>query len=244
MTYILVLPDASFTEYGFTDDKNFELRYWYLIPAVYDGKWNLESNKNLDDLFVPKSDISIEISFPSEYKATSELDVTSTRENGNIKTVSFKGKDRIDTYLSIHKNPFFTEVTTDDFKVISDIREKNVTEAEKAIIVDRITKYLTENLGEYPHEKLLVSKIDYDKNPLYGINQLPSFLRPFKSQFQYEMKLLKTALKKYLANTHHLNPRKEHWLNDGIKIYFLMKYVEEFISGYEIFRIVGRYLGS
>ena len=227
LTYTIVLPDANFTEYGFTDDGNFELRYWYILPAVYDGSWNYYSNKDLDDLFIPKSDISIEITFPESYKATSELNTISTETNDNSTTLILEGKNRIDTYLSLHKNPEFSQVTTDDFTIVSDIYEKGLEPQDKAIITDKITKFLINNLGEYPHEKLLVSRIEYNKNPLYGINQLPNFLRPFKSQFQYEMKLLKTALKKYLANTHHLNPRKEHWLNDGIKVYFLMKYVED-----------------
>ncbi len=227
LTYTIVLPDASFTEYGFTDDENFELRYWYILPAVYDGTWNYASNKDLEDLFVPKADVSLQLRFPKNYSATSELDIVSSEKDDTHITLNLKGNDRTDTYLSLHQNPEFSKITTDDFMVISDIYEKGLEPQDKALITDKITKFLVENLGEYPFEKLLVSRIDYDKNPLYGINQLPSFLRPFKSQFQYEMKLLKTALKKYLANTHHLNPRKEHWLNDGIKIYFLMKYVEE-----------------
>ena len=228
LNYILVLPDASFTKYGFTNDENFELRYWYILPAVYDGTWHYYSNKDLDDLFVPESDITLRLSFPSEYEATSELDVISNNTNNNRSTVVLKGKNRNDTYLSLNKNPLFSEVKTDDFTIISDIQEKGVELQDKAIIIDRITKFLTDNLGDYPHDKLLVSSIDYEKNPLYGINQLPNFLRPFKREFQYELKVVKTALKKYLTNTHHLNPRKEHWLNDGLKIYFLMKYVEDF----------------
>ena len=73
---------------------------------------------------------------------------------------------------------------------------------------------------------MLAGKDGYKKDPLYGLNQLPDFIRPFPDNFQYELKLLKTALNNYLENTLLINPRKDYWLRDGIQIYFLMKYVE------------------
>ncbi|MBV7267586.1 metalloprotease [Winogradskyella luteola] len=230
LDYILVLPDATFTDYGITKNRDFELKHWYITPTVYDGKWHYYSNKNLDDLYVPKSDVTIRLTHPMNYQAMSELDLASIIADrvSTTQTTIFKGNDRTDTYLSLQRFPDFDFVQTDDVILISNINEKGLSGADKAILSDKIAQFLTENLGEYPHERLLVSKIDYNKNPLYGLNQLPSFLRPFPDQFQYELKLLKTALKKYLDNVLLLNPRKEHWLNEGLQIYYLMKYVEDY----------------
>ena len=227
--YIVVIPDATFTNYGFTKSKDFELKYWYITPAVYNGKWNYYSNKNLDDLFVPKSDVTINITHPLNYKATSELDFVASNPNiaNRTQTTTLHGNDRIDTYLSLNKLPRYGFVQTDDFILISNINEQGLPGSNKAILTDKITSFLTKNLGDYPHKQLLVSNIDYNKDPLYGLNQLPSFLRPFPDDFQYELKLLKTSLKKYIDNILLLNPRKEHWLSEGLQIYFLIKYVEE-----------------
>ncbi|MGO1585385.1 MAG: metalloprotease, partial [Mesonia sp.] len=98
----------------------------------------------------------------------------------------------------------------------------------KALIVDRITHYLDFRLGEFPHDNLMISEEDYLSNPVYGLNQLPSFIRPFPDGFQYDIKLLKTITRSYLENTLMLNPRKESWLTEGIITYFLMDYVEKF----------------
>jgi hypothetical protein len=230
LEYSIVLPDATFTDFGFTKSKDFELKYWYILPAVFDGDWHYYSNKNLDDLYIPKSDVTIVLTHPLNYRATSELDVISMNPNSETKrqTTILSGKDRVDTYLSINKFPRYGFVQTDDFILISNINEKGLPGSDKAILTDRITRYLTKNLGEYPHKQLLVSSIEYGKNPLYGLNQLPDFLRPFQDQFQYELKLLKTALKKYIDNVLLLNPRKEHWLSEGLQIYFMIKYVEEY----------------
>ncbi|WP_299124568.1 metalloprotease [uncultured Winogradskyella sp.] len=230
LNYNLFVPDATFTDYGFTKNGDFELKYWYITPTIYDGKWHYYSNKNLDDLFIPKADISLRITHPLNYRVTSELDglILESDVPNRTQTSILSGKDRIDTYLSLRKFPRFSFIQTDDFIVLSDINEKGLTGGEKALITDRITRFLTDNLGAYPHNMLVVSEIDYNKNPLYGLNQLPSFLSPFPEQFQYELKLLKTATKKYLDNTILLNPRKEHWLIEGLQIYFLMKYVDTY----------------
>lgn len=229
LNYQLLIPDATFTDYGITKTADFNLKYWYITPAVYDGEWQYYSNKNLDDLFVPKSDIRLSITHPRNYKVTSELDFNAVKTDKDKKTQTtiLSGKDRIDTYLSLHKFPDYNFVQTDDFILISNISEKGLTGPAKALLTDKITRYLTEHLGDYPHKQLLVSSIDYQKNPLYGLNQLPSFFRPFPNDFQYELKLVKTALKKYIDNILLLNPRKEHWLSEGLQIYYLIKYVED-----------------
>ncbi len=230
LSYILVLPDATFTDYGYTKNRDFELKYWYITPAVYDGQWHYYSNKNLDDLFIPKSDVKITIEHPINYRPTSELDLLSADPDKDTKrqTTVYFGKDRTDTYLALQKFPLFRSVQTDDLILVSNINEKGLPGPDKAILTDKIARFLTENLGEYPHKRLLVSEIDYNKNPLYGLNQLPDFLRPFPDQFQYELKLLKSALKKYIDNILLLNPRKEHWLSEGLQIYYMIKYVEEY----------------
>ncbi|MBC2846760.1 metalloprotease [Winogradskyella flava] len=230
LSYILVLPDATFTGYGITKNKDFELKHWYITPTVYDGKWQYYSNKNLNDLFVPKTDITIALEHPINYRTTSELDLVNmiTDKEKRRQTTILYGKDRIDTYLSLEKFPLYRIVQTDDLIFISNINEKGLPSVDKAILTDRIGKFLTENLGKYPHKRLLVSEIDYSKDPLYGLNQLPDFLSPFPDQFQYELKLLKTSLKKYINNILLLNPRKEHWLSEGLQVYFLMKYVETY----------------
>ena len=228
LSYSLVTPDDTFTSYGVTKSKDFNLQHWYITPAVYDGKWHYYSNKNLNDLYNPKSDVTLTLTHPRNYTIVSELDIVGLEPNGNTQTSTLFGKDRIDTFISITKLPVYSFIQTDDFTLISDIGTKGLAPPEKAMLTDKITRYLTENIGPYPHKRLLVSDLEYRRNPLYGLNQLPDFLRPFPDSFQYELKLLKTALKKYIDNVLLINPRKEHWLSEGLQIYFLMKYVETY----------------
>ena len=73
INYIVQVPSSKFTRYGITSSGEFNLRYWYITPAVYDGEWQYQSHKNLDDLYIPLSEISISITCPTYFYVNSEL---------------------------------------------------------------------------------------------------------------------------------------------------------------------------
>ena len=228
LDYNVFVPSSKFTRYGVSGLNEYRLKYWYITPAVYDGDWNLFSNKNLDDSYIPKADINLKIKYPSNYSFSSELDEINTVDKDNIKTTELYGLNRVDTRLFLQKSPSMKTTQTDRFHIVSDIQDRNLGNIEKAILTDKIARFIEFNLGEYPHRKLLVTEIDVKKNPIYGLNQLPSFIRPFPEYFHFELKLLKNTISNYLDNVLLINPRKEQWLKDGIESYFLMKYIDKF----------------
>ncbi len=227
LNYIVKIPSDEFTSYGYTKENDFNLRYWYITPSIYDSDWQYFSNKNLNDLFKPKSDIKLELSYPKNFKLTTELNVIESSDNNDYTTTILYGKDRINSKLHLSKNSKFKSIKNDQIELVSDLFDNNLQTIEKVLINDKIMSYLSDNLGSYPHEKLLLTEIDNANDPVYGLTSLPKFLQPFSDSFEYEMRLLKVVLHNYLENTLLVNPRKDHWLLDGIQTYFLIKYVED-----------------
>ena len=227
LEYIVQLPSDKFTSYGITNTGDLNLRYWYITPAVYNGTWQYYSNKDLDDLYIPASNISLQIEFPIDYKLTSELDVINSSQHNKNQIVNLKGNQVINNKLFLSKASNFNTIQLDDFSLISNINDEGLEMIDKVLITEKITKFIQNKFGNYPHQKLLLTDIDYNKDPIYGLNFLPSFIKPYPPHFQYELKLLKVALRNYLENTLLVNPRTEQWLLDGIQIYYLMNYVDE-----------------
>ena len=227
LNYLIQLPSSKFTDYGITSYNELFLKYWYITPAVFDGVWHYYSNKNLNDLYIPKANITVQAEFPRNYILTSELELVDTIQKDSTQSLVLQGKNRIDTKFFLTKFPKYKTVQTDHFSVVSDIVEEDLEAADKAIITDKIVQFINENLGQYPHDKLLVTQIDANNDPIYGLNQLPDFIRPFPKNFQFELTLLKNTIGNYLENTLFINPRKDQWLKDGIQIYYLIKYIED-----------------
>lgn len=227
LNYTIQIPNDKFTRYGITGEGDYNLRYWYITPAIYDGEWHYYSNKNLDDAYVPKANLHLEIEYPESYSLISELDETASSTKDGITKTTLSGNNRVNSKLFLNKTNTYKAVETDFFTVVSNIDEEDLEAPKIAIATDKVASFITKNLGDYPHKKVLLTKIDYKKSPIYGLNQLPDFVRPFTSEFQYELKILKTTLHNYLENTLLINPRKDQWLLDGIQVYYLMKYVEE-----------------
>ncbi len=228
VTYEIQLPPNRYTPFGYAPDGGFYLKDWYLTPAVYDGQWELYSNKNLEDLYTDITDTYINFIFPdSLYLGTNFNEVSINRFPGK-QFASLKGINRKSCDIILNRNNRFIKHVTPHLIVVTDITANNYDELSQGISINRITNFIHDNLGEFPYEQLLVSEIDFNKNPLYGLNQLPPFIRPYEEQFQFEMKFLKTALGSYLRETVFLNPRKDKWVSDALVNYLMILYVEQF----------------
>ena len=223
--YTVKLPNTKFTGYGVDKNSNYNLRYWYFTPAIYNNGWIYQSNFNLDDLHTTPMDIDLEISHPKHFNVISELDEEISRANH---LSHFKGLNRVDSRLILTKENSFKSIKTDAFTITSNLDDKYINPIDKVLATDRVVQFLTKELGPYKNKKLLVTETDYDKDKLYGINQLPKILRPFPEEFQYEIKLLKSSLKLFINNSLFFDNRNDYWLPEGMQIYYLMKYVDLF----------------
>lgn len=236
LVYNIKLPNARFTRYGHLKNGDYNLRYWFITPAVFENEWQHYSHKNLNDFYMPPSTFSVRFKAPLNYHLTTDLNVLDETVEHGFKTSTLFGKQRKDVTIYLQQNSTFDIILTDNIEVHSSIDDKGLYPPLKAIQIDRILKYLEEELGPYPHQKMVISDEDYKINPAYGLNQLPNFIRPFPDGFQYDIEQLKTITGTYLKNTLHVNPRKEHWLIEGLQIYLMLKYTDRF---YPDMKIVG-----
>ncbi|PIB39107.1 metalloprotease [Maribacter sp. 4G9] len=243
ITYKVQLPPNKYTDYGYDNQGNYYLKDWYLTPAVYDGKWHLYSNKNLEDLYTNMTKTTIDFTFPKGRFLNSNFKEANRTEMGNSQRVVLIGENQKSAEIFLTVQNLFTTHITPEMKVVTSISAPRYDPIEQGISINRITDFIERKLGKYPHEKLLVSELDYNKDPLYGINQLPSFIRPYEQKFQFEMKFLKTALNGILKETLFLDPRKEQWLNSAIANYLMIEYVEEFYPDQKLLGNLSRIWG-
>ncbi|MBQ0737770.1 metalloprotease [Aquimarina celericrescens] len=243
LNYQVKLPNDKFTRYGYSDQK-FKLKYWMLVPSVYTDKgWEIYSNKNLNDLFSPLVDVEIEFTHPKTYQLVSPLNTIIKTENDSLRTTQLSGKNYIDQKIYLLKENEFRTIKTDQVKIITNLEDDDVTPQIKALTIDRIVQFLNYRLGEYPLENLMVTQDEYLDNPIYGLNQLPSFIRPFPDGFQYDIKSFKSITKNYLDNTLLLNPRKEAWLKDAILVYLMMEYVDAYYPNTKLLGGFSEFIG-
>jgi hypothetical protein len=236
LKYTVKFPDDKFTRFGVSKQNNYSLKYWYISPAVFDGKWNIYSNKNTSDLYTTPSELKIRLSVPERYRIVSDLELDSQEISEGIKTTVLSGEQRTGATIYLEQFPTFESVVTDKLEVITNIPEKKVTPPIRALVIDRITHFLDDKLGPYPHEKMLISEAEYRNSPVYGLNQLPDFISPFPDGFEYDMEELKTITRLYLENGLQLHPREDYWLIDALQIYLMMQYVDTY---YPKMKIIG-----
>ncbi|NJB70045.1 hypothetical protein GGR42_000507 [Saonia flava] len=233
LTYNVQLPPSRYTPYGYSQ-YGYYLKDWYLSPAVYDGEWHLYSNKNLEDLYTGMTNTRINFIYPENLFLNSNFKVNNNSSFPSGQHASLEGINQKNCEIILSPHNTYTNHVTHSLNIVSNISSPKYNAISQSISIDKVAKYITEKLGTFPHHQLLVSQIDYNKDPLYGINQLPSFIRPYDEQFQFEMKFLKTALNSYIKETIYLDPRKEKWVSDAIINYLMINYVEEKYPDYKL----------
>jgi hypothetical protein len=226
VTYIVKIPNAKFTDYGKTKE-GYHLRFWYLTPAVYQNGWQLMSNLNIDDLYENPTDFTIEIDIPKEYILESNLYQHETI-NENFKSYYLVGKSKTDIIIGVNKTKQLKTFKTPKTTVYTDILNNDIDHKTTTNILSRELLFIEKYLGKYPHKEIFIDKVTQRKNPVYGLNQLPNFLRPFSDTFKWDVTMFKALSKKYIENTLLLNKRKDYWLLDGLQNYLMLEYVEEF----------------
>ncbi|PCI34659.1 MAG: aminopeptidase [Flavobacteriaceae bacterium] len=223
--YAVKLPKNKYSNYGF-HKYGYDLKYWYLIPVPTDGTKQSMSNLNMDDMYSDYMDYSIDISIPANLELHTNLN-SSHYFFQNYKNYSLTGTGKTDVEISISSLPSFETISTENLDIVTNLRSKQVSPAIKQEIVKSQLKFLSEYLGAYPHKKLFINSVEYAKNPVYGLNQLPPFLAPFSDSFEWDIKLFKILTKKYIDQLILVNRREDYWFVDGLQTYLMIKYVEK-----------------
>lgn len=230
LTYEVKVPNERFTEYGYDDKIGvFTLKDWYLTPARLENKTFVRySNENLDDIANSVCDYEVLLTLPKSLKFTTDLKEGKISEKDSVITYELSGSDRMGFNLILEKNNTFDVYNNKVAEVSCNLKDNRVTEIQKALLVDRITEFTAANLGAYPHTKIMVTQADYERSPMYGLNQLPAFLNPYPDSFMFEIRFIKTFINAYLKNTLKLDPRKDNWLYDGIQMELMIKYINQY----------------
>ncbi len=228
LLYSVKVPSDKFTRYGYDDQGNFKLNYWYVTPAVYKNGWQIYSDKNLGNQYTPPVNISIKLSTRPYLYIASPLKTDRLVTEDLYKTTYLSGTNSVSSQLYLTKSYRFESIQANSTEIVSNLDDEGLNKEIKAKLLSRIMQFLETRLGEYPQNSLMVTRDEYLNNPVYGLNQLPAFIRPFPDGFQYDIKQLKTITNQFVKNTILVNPRNEQWIYDALVISLMMDYVDEY----------------
>ncbi|WP_341537937.1 aminopeptidase [Flavobacterium aquariorum] len=229
LTYVSMIPSNKFTKYGHFEKYGMHLKNWFLTPARYENHQFIKySNESLDDIANGVSDFDIDLKINNKNTVTTDLTVNNFTATEQETDVNLSGKNRTDFDLIIEKESSYRKYKIGDFEVMTNLSSGRFDDSLKTAIIKRVVDFANTQIGQYPFGKIIVSEEDYDKNPFYGLNQLPKFMRPFHSDFIFEIKFLKTYLNNFLKNSLLLDARKDNWIYDGIQVFTMMNYIDQY----------------
>ena len=239
LDYQVVLPDSKFTGYGYDSKGDVILRYWYIaLSPFYDNQWRNYSHLNLNDFSIKTGSYNLKLTVPNGTTVQSNLQKRKFSDG----IYYFSGKQNRELILYFTKNnPFETFNVTDNRVIITDIFKKNDKKSTNLDKVKRIDAFVTGIFNYKGEKKYVVPALIYNKNPFFGLNDLPKFLAPFNNSFLDEISFLKSYLHFYLSNNLSIDLRKDHWIVGGLQTYIMIKYIETYYPKEKYLGRVGRF---
>ncbi|MEN8138652.1 MAG: hypothetical protein ABFR62_09475 [Bacteroidota bacterium] len=240
--FILKLPDARFTGFGYSE-KGYYLKEWYLSPAVYsDGEWHTMSNKDLDDLFIEPHIYLIKIRLPEDYKISSNLlykeaylgfnrfeTTLSGKTLGSVNVMIYRKKHNFKKYQVTTKNSNIINLETDIVYPFAFRFEDPFDE-----LLKRQLDFLEANLGPFKLSKLWVSSVYLKNNPIYSMNTLP-LIETMGPKFQKEIEIFKAISYHYIKSSIFTNIRANAWMIEGLNSYLLSQYIATYYPDKKLF---------
>lgn len=244
INYLIKLPDYKFTGHGY-DENNFYLEDWIIaFSNIENSKGNSQPNLNLRDQTIDFSDYKIELEIDGKYEVISNLKKNINKIDNTKKLAILSGVNTRKVKIKILEKSNYRLFNNNQNSIETDIFILS-DDVDSQIKVNRVSNFITNYFSNESNFNLLVSRSDYEENPFYGLNQLPSFLSPFSDKFLEEIIFLKAFVKSYLIENVHLNRREFNWVYKGIEIFLIDKYIKNYypnvkflgsIAGYSILK--------
>ncbi|NEV94230.1 M1 family metallopeptidase [Psychroflexus sp. YR1-1] len=228
LNYSLYVPDSNFTGFGW-NQRELILNQWLISPAILQEEWILYSHKDLNDYPLQRLDYDLTFEFPNSYRVKSSFEHSKSESSlTGYKKLKLTGKNLAGTKLYVKQIDDFEAVKTDHVTLITNLKDSELRPEIEALILDRIVYFLENRFGDFDFETMMITEEDYNTSPVYGLNQLPSFIRPFPDGFQYDIKVLKTLTDQYLRRSLLTHTRKNQWFLDAILVKVMIDYVETY----------------
>lgn len=241
INYQVKLPSSRFTGYG-KNNQDYNLRYWYLSPVNYDGKWNCYSNININHIYMDPADYNMNIHVPIGYHINTALD-SKIDYKGHLAQFQLTGKNRVDIQLFITKHSSYQSYKLKNLEIVSNLDSKHLQTSLKKDIIKREIDFIETHLGQYPHSKILVDQMTYQHNKAYGLDVIPDYLTIFPEVYRWDIKFFNTLCKQYIDQTLLFNKNKDYWLADGLHTYLLMKYTSKYYPDAKLFGRISKIWG-
>ena len=142
ITYVVQLPPNKYTPYGYSNKNDYYLKDWYLTPAVFDGKWHLYSNKNLEDLHTDVTETTLNLIYPEDLYLASNYRVLGNSIFPGGQQAQLEGNRHKSCELIFAPNNTFTTHVTPHMTIKTDITATKYDAVLQGLSINRVTEFI------------------------------------------------------------------------------------------------------
>lgn len=230
LEYTIKIPDAKFTGYG-SNTNGYLLKNFFLVPDSFDR-----------DNTIQKHFLDIEENFSTDTFYQIDFKSSAMHAQSNLPEISnnfFEGVINKDIEINLSYQPNYQFSTFLDGEKYTVDFGFQVSETEKSNLEFYLPlqlKFLKDKIGFLP-QKIFISSVAKKKNDFFGNDDIKFWkfkLQLFSDAEKMDMDYI-SIISQELADLLFISNKKEnHWINNGLKTYWEIKYIEQFYKDYKL----------
>ena len=223
--YDLIIPNYIL-DYGLANNNYVNLKncFFRFAPILNDKRTKF-SNLGLDDKFLLKSKINLNLKYDSNLFIATNLIETNRQQYADKIESKFYDSSVKDFDLIFSKVEEFKSIDLNNFKII--------TNSEKILSLDEsnfknINDFFNSYHFDVESKKVIIERNQFKKNSLYPYSEIPKILDPFKNNSLNEINFTKNIIKILLSKSLNINTREFFWFTSGLELFYLEKYIDTY----------------
>lgn len=234
--YNLKIPIDDISSYGFTNENDFLLKYFFIQPLnVFEENPNLKHFLDIEYNPYRQTYYDIKFHYPKEYHLSGNLKVEGNTMKGSCSdspTILLSKFEPASCLLNIEGQK--VEVTLGyEFNTI----EKDLY----SLGLIRELIFLKNKLGKIP-DKIFISVKTRRMMSFFGVDDLDVFglteLKVFPEDQRIDLKLFQQVAYEVLNQKLKVDKEKDHWILNGLITYYQMEYIKQFYGNTKLVGIL------
>ncbi|MET3730972.1 hypothetical protein [Moheibacter stercoris] len=225
--YEVKIPKDVFTKYGYNEQQEFLLKYFFLQPATQDekGKWVLQHYQDFEELSANPTNVQLTMDQLDEYDMASDLFEENKIWRGenmeHFRLFLTPKPENIQHFKSADQNLQI------EFGYALDSIQKD----HYAQLLPKQLQFLEDHFGPLPMRKLFISSKTKREQDFLGVDDLDAWileLKLFTEEEKNALKLFQVLAYEYIDHLFVVNKNQDHWIKNGLQYYVMMKYVDHY----------------
>lgn len=161
----------SFDSIGYVNNREFDLKYWYPFPALYDKHgWHPQPYTGNRTEFLSSANYNVSISLHKNFYVESNAELVDSAAHDSLQTLQYKGKHLHDLSFHLYQGARISQARQGEMHIIKPVNFRKTILSRKFFPLPGYNRYDGLQLGFIFHEPDDKKPFNFFAVPMFALN--------------------------------------------------------------------------